>query len=264
MFTQLWDPSVLPSTRQCVIRHTRVPGRASDGAGRHRAVPYDHAMPTEPEPGAPDVESRAERKERTRRAILDAALALAADSNLAAISLRQVAKQVGVVPTAFYRHFGSLELLGLALVDESFRSLRLMLLDVWRHAPEYRDFIDGSLPIVAQHVRENRSHYAFIARERVAGPPRVREAIAREIDQITRELSTDIARSGAAEQYSATDIGLLADLIVSFVVTMAERLVEDPDSEDRTLAQARTQLRMLLVGALNWRSREPAAGPPDD
>ena len=27
----------------------------------------------------------------------------------------------------------------------------------------------------------------------------------------------------------------------------------------RRLAQARTQLRMLLVGALNWRSREPAA-----
>ena len=130
---------------------------------------YDRAMTTEPEAG--DTESRAERKERTRRAILDAALALAADSNLAAISLRQVAKQVGVVPTAFYRHFGSLELLGLALVDESFRSLREMLLDVWRHAPEYRDFIDGSLPIVAQHVRENRSHYAFIARERTAGPP---------------------------------------------------------------------------------------------
>ncbi|WP_090972768.1 TetR family transcriptional regulator [Nocardioides exalbidus] len=199
--------------------------------------------------------SRAERKERTRRAILDAALALAADSNLMAISLRQVAKQVGVVPTAFYRHFGSLELLGLALVDESFRSLRLMLLDVWRHAPEYTDFIDGSLPIVAQHVRENRSHYQFIARERTAGPPRVREAIGHEIELITRELATDIARSGAAEQYSSADIGLLADLIVSFVVTMAERLVEDPDGEARTLEQARTQLRMLLVGALNWRSR---------
>ena len=41
---------------------------------------------------------------------------------------------------------------------------------------------------------------------------------------------------------------------MSFVVTMAERLVEDPDSEERTLADARTQLRMLLVGALGWRS----------
>lgn len=209
-------------------------------------------MTTEPAPG----ETRAARKERTRRAMLDAALDLAGDSNLAAISLRQVARQVGVVPTAFYRHFGSLEMLGLALVDESFRSLRSMLSDVWRHAPEYRDFIDGSLPIVAEHVRENRSHYAFIARERVAGPPAVRDAIQREIELITRELATDVARSGAAAHYSSADIGLLADLVVSFVVTMAERLVDDPDSEERTLAQARTQLQMLLVGAVNWRSRE--------
>ena len=56
----------------------------------------------------------------------------------------------------------------------------------------------------------------------------MREAIGHEIDLITRELVTDIARSGAAEQYSSTDIGLLADLIVSFVVTMAERLVDGP------------------------------------
>jgi len=133
-----------------------------------------------------------------------------------------------------------------------------MLLDVWRHAPEYRDFIDGSLPIVAQHVRENRSHYEFITRERTAGPPRVRGAIGHEIEQITRELATDIARTGATEHYSSTDIALLSDLIVSFVVTTAERLVDDPDSEEATLARARTQLRMLLVGGINWRSREPS------
>ena len=88
----------------------------------------------------------------------------------------------------------------------------------------------------------------------------MREAIRHDIALITRELSTDIARTGAAEHYSPHDIDLLADLIVSFVVTMAERLVDDPDSEERTLAEARTQLRMLLVGAVNWRSREAAGG----
>lgn len=209
-------------------------------------------------PDLDDPGSRAERKERTRRAILDAALSLAGRSSLVGISLRQVAKEVGIVPTAFYRHFDSLELLGLALVDESFRSLREMLLDVWQRAPDYRDFIDDSLPVVAEHVRENRQQYAFIARERTAGPPRVREAIRHEIELITHELSTDIARTGATRTYSPADIALLADLIVSFVVTMAERLVDEPDVESRTIEQARTQLRMLLVGALNWRSRPPA------
>ena len=39
------------------------------------------------------------------------------------------------MPTAFYRHFASLEELGLALVDESFASLRAMLRDVRRGDP---------------------------------------------------------------------------------------------------------------------------------
>ncbi len=57
------------------------------------------------------------------------------------------------------------------------------------------------------------------------------------------------------ESFSPEHLHLLADLIVSFVVTTAERLVDDPAAEDRIMADTRTQLRMLLVGALNWRSQ---------
>ncbi|WP_310529813.1 TetR family transcriptional regulator [Nocardioides sp.] len=201
------------------------------------------------------IETRSERKQRTRRAILDAALALTDDSSLVAISLRQVAKEVGIVPTAFYRHFDSVESLGLALVDESFESLRGLLRDVWLRSPQFQDYIDGSLPVLADHVRAHRAHYAFIARERAAGPPRVREAIRHEIELITRELATDVARVPGGRAFSTEHLNLLADLIVSFVVTTAERLIEEPAAEARILAETRTQLRMLMVGALNWRSR---------
>ena len=201
------------------------------------------------------TETRVERKQRTRRAILDAALELTDGTSLVAISLRQVAKEVGVVPTAFYRHFDSVESLGLALVDESFESLRGLLREVWLRSPEFRDYIDGSLPVLADHVRAHQSHYAFIVRERTAGPPRVRDAIRHEIELITRELATDVARVPGSEAFSTEHLNLLADLIVSFVVTTAERIIEAPDAESRILAETRTQLRMLMVGALNWQSR---------
>lgn len=201
------------------------------------------------------AETRVERKERTRRAILDAALELTHDTSLVAISLRQVAKEVGIVPTAFYRHFDSVESLGMALVDESFESLRGLLREVWLRSPQFTDYIDGSLPVLADHVRAHSAHYAFIVRERTAGPPRVRNAIRHEIELITRELATDIARVPANESFSTEHLNLLADLIVSFVVTTAERLIDDPDAEARILAETRTQLRMLMVGALNWQSR---------
>ena len=89
-------------------------------------------------------ESRSERKQRTRRAILDAALRLCEDSSLVALSLRQVAKEVGIVPTAFYRHFDSIEALGLAplLVPGSTRNLKItqpedaLLANFWLTQPE--------------------------------------------------------------------------------------------------------------------------------
>jgi AcrR family transcriptional regulator len=122
------------------------------------------------EQGASRPGSRGEQKERTRRAILDAALDLSDRTSLVALSLRQVAKEVGIVPTAFYRHFASIESLGLALVDESFVSLRAMLRDVRRGDRAFDDVVDRSITVLVEHVHQQRAHFLFIARERAAGP----------------------------------------------------------------------------------------------
>ena len=212
--------------------------------------------PTRTIRGVADVgTSRVERKERTRRAILDAALELSREGTLAALSLRAVAKQVGIVPTAFYRHFDSIEALGLALVDESFASLRAMLRDVRQNGPAFEDIIDSSLAVLVEHVHARRDHFAFIARERGAGPLVVREAIAHQIELFERELAMDLARIPGTERWSSEDLQVLSNLIVTQVVATAERILASrPEVEDEVVERARTQLRMVLVGALNWRS----------
>lgn len=205
------------------------------------------------------TETRVERKERTRRAILDAALELTQERPLAAISLRQVAKEVGVVPTAFYRHFASVDELGLALVEECFTSLRAMLRDARRGGdPAVRDIIDTSVAVLVEHVRRQDRHFSFIARERFAGPPQVREAIARGIGLFERELATDLAHLPHTDSWSARDLHTLANLIVSTMVTTAEALLAtEPGSEaeQAEITTVRTQLRMVMVGAVSWRSR---------
>lgn len=202
--------------------------------------------------------NRGERKERTRRAILDAALELSREGTLAALSLRQVARQVGIVPTAFYRHFESIDELGLTLVDESFVSLRAMLRDVRRNGPALDDVIDSSLDVLVQHVHAQRDHFSFIARERGAGPLVVREAIAHQIELFERELAMDFARLPGAGRWSSEDLQVLSNLIVSQVVATAERILASrPEAEAAIVDRTRTQLRMVLTGALNWRSRDP-------
>lgn len=202
--------------------------------------------------------SRVERKERTRRSILDAALELSDESTLAAISLRQVARQVGIVPTAFYRHFDSIEALGLALVDEAFASLRTMMRDIRRGDPALADIVDRSVSVLVDHVHEQRAHFLFIARERAAGPPAVRDAIRHQIELFERELATDLARLPGTDTWSAEDLRVLSNLIVTAMVATAESILSAagrPDVEKQLVEQARTQLRMVLVGALNWQSK---------
>jgi AcrR family transcriptional regulator len=207
--------------------------------------------------GSP-TDSRTERKERTRRAILDAALDLCEEQPLAALSLRQVAKQVGVVPTAFYRHFDSIEALGLALVEESVDSLRAVLRDVRRGAPDYADIIDDSVTVLVQHVRARHGHFSFLARERFAGPPAVREEIARSVDVFERELAVDLAHLPGTDTWSDADLRVISNLIVNAMVATIERLVAHPGAADerRIVDTARTQLRMLVIGARNWQSRD--------
>jgi AcrR family transcriptional regulator len=204
--------------------------------------------------------SRVARKERTRRAILDAALELSSESTMAALSLRQVAKEVGIVPTAFYRHFDSVEALGVALVAESFVSLRTMLRDIRQGDPALADIVDRSITILVDHVHHRRAHFAFIARERAAGPPAVRRAIHDEIERFEHELAADLSRLPGTDVWSARDLEVLSNLIVTAMVATAEAILGaagDPDAERRLVEQAQLQLRMVLIGALSWRSDPP-------
>ena len=203
------------------------------------------------------AESRGERKERTRRAIMDAALRLCEDSSLVALSLRSVAKEVGIVPTAFYRHFSSIDDLGLALVEESFVSLREMLRDVRRSDPNYRDIIDSSVRVLTEHTHSRHAHFAFIARERVAGPPGVRAAIRHQIELVERELAADLSPIVDADRWTPADLRVLSNMMVTSMVGTTEAiLAAHPGEEPQIVQQARTQLRMLLVGALRWQSQD--------
>ena len=71
---------------------------------------------------------RDERKQQSRQALLDAALRLSTSGrSFSSISLREVAREVGLVPTAFYRHFQDMDHLGQELLDQVALHLKTVL-----------------------------------------------------------------------------------------------------------------------------------------
>jgi AcrR family transcriptional regulator len=197
--------------------------------------------------------SRQERKQRTRKALLDAALGQLESRSFGAISLREVTRAAGITPTAFYRHFESMEELGLVLVDESFASLREMMRASRAQVQEPGDDIRASAATLVRHVGTHHPHYRFIARERSGGVASLRAAIAREIDSFSRELVQDLRRYPVLGEMDAAGLDMVASLIVTVMVATAERLLDAPAGDEATIRRrTEDQMRVIVLGALRW------------
>jgi AcrR family transcriptional regulator len=202
-----------------------------------------------------ETASRAERKERTRQALLDAALDLLADTSLASLSLRKLTHAVGIVPTAFYKHFDSMDALGVVLVEQSMRSLRQMLREARRNPGD--DLIISSVTILTRQVRANEAHFRFLTRERYGGIAAVRRAIAVELQLFTSELTIDFARMPPLADWRTEDLQMAADLMVNAMMSIVLDLLEsDPrvaEDEAEVVARAERQLRLIALGMASWR-----------
>lgn len=200
------------------------------------------------------VGTRQERKRRTRQALLDSALRLLADTSLAGLSLREVTREAGIVPTAFYRHFPSIGELGVALVEESMRTLRAMLRSARRKPAD--DAIRGSVAILVQQVGRSPSHFRFLIRERYGGVAEVRKSIAGELRLLGSELATDLARYPGMADWDADDLRMVADLMVGAMLSVVTALLDvsgDPRAEVEVVSVAEQQLRLIALGMAHWR-----------
>ena len=197
--------------------------------------------------------TREEGKELTRQALLRAALKLLSRNSFDSISLREVTKEAGISPTAFYRHFDDMEELGLELVDESFGSLREMLREARADPAMVTNAIDRSVETVVIATERNKLHFRFIARERYGGVKRVRRAIRRQLQLFADELSIDLAAFPFVRDWSTDDRRMLASLIAETMVHMAAELLEaEPSERDEIVERTRRQLILINLGVPSW------------
>jgi len=202
--------------------------------------------------------TQAERRRHTRQALLDAALLqIEAGHSFDSLSLRSVARAAGVVPAAFYRHFASMDELGLALVEESFLTLRSMLRDA-REGAQPEHAIRRSVEVLTEHVRQHRQHFVFVVRVGYTGNAVLRHALRSEIRLFTSELATDLARFPVLREWTTEDLQMLAGLLVNTMIAtvgaMLDAPVAAPDAEAEIARVAEKQLRLTMLGVPSWES----------
>jgi AcrR family transcriptional regulator len=232
-------------------------------AVNRRTRSHGHAAPGE-------RRSQAQRRSQTRRALLDAALEqLEAGVSFDSLSLRRVTRAAGVVPAAFYRHFASMDELGLALVEESMQTLRGMLREAREDQARRADadqLIARSVAILVEHVREHRRHFAFLAQARASGNTVLRHAIRTETRLFASELATDLARFPMLREWTTDDLHMLAGMFVDSMIATIDTILEasnwgaghdalTPERQTQIATLAEKQLRLIALAIPHWRSR---------
>jgi AcrR family transcriptional regulator len=226
----------------------------SDRIGRSRG-----RRSSEDDRGRGDVgDSRAARKQRTRVALMDAALTLMSGGrSYTSLSLREITREAGVVPTSFYRHFHDLDELGLALVEETGLTLRRLLREARRSGVPPIRIIEHSVRIYREFVREHRLHVMFMASERWGGSPLIRRSIRYETQHFATEMAQDLRELSLLPHLSMQTLQIVCGLVVNTMLNAASDFTDLPSDNPKVeeeLAQTFVrQLRVIFLGAVHWK-----------
>jgi AcrR family transcriptional regulator len=195
-------------------------------------------------------------KQKTRQALLDAALGLLEDQSLSSLGLREVTRAVGVAPTAFYRHFRSTADLGVALVEEALGSLHPMIGTTVSGSGDSEDRIVRAVDLIAGHVQTQPAHVRFIARERHGGVQSVREAIREQLARFAEEVKDALAEHPESRGWNDDDLLMLAGLYVDHMLMAASAFLEALDGSEaereRVARTASRQMRLISIGRHHW------------
>jgi AcrR family transcriptional regulator len=192
---------------------------------------------------------RAQQKEKTRRQLIDAALGqLSAERSFSSLSLREVAKEAGLAPTSFYRHFSDMDELGLTLVDEAGLTLRQLMRQARQRIEKGGSVIKISVMTFMEFIENNGNIFRLLLRERSGTSPAFRAAVNREIRYFTLELGDYLQH---ANKLNAKVANLHANAAVTIVFNAgAEALDADKKIRGELARRTILQLRIIARGAL--------------
>jgi AcrR family transcriptional regulator len=191
---------------------------------------------------------RAKQKQKTRRLLIEAAMnQLSAEHGYASLSLREVAREAGMAPTSFYRHFQNMEELGLSLVDEGGLALRQLLRQSRLQIARGGSIIRSSVTTFMTFVANQTPIFRLLLQEKSGNSRAFRLAVQREVDHFTAELVDYLV----AEQHYSNELAeLQANAIVRIVFGAgADAIDADEDERQRLTEHTIAQVRMVARGA---------------
>ena len=187
----------------------------------------------------------------TKEELFQAALNLIGpQKSISSLSLREVAREAGIAPNSFYRHFKDIDELAIELIDRAGIVLRQILHQARLKASKQNSIIRSSVEIFIEQLDADEGNLSLLLREAYTGSASYKLAVERQLNYFQQELQEDLIRLERLNHSKLFHPDIVAKAITQLVFNMGATVIDMPMIERKEIAeQTMIMIRMLLEGA---------------
>lgn len=187
----------------------------------------------------------------TKEELFQAALNLISpQKSISSLSLREVAREAGIAPNSFYRHFKDIDELAIELIDRAGGVLRQILHQARLQATKNGSIIRSSVEVFIEQLDADEGNLSLLLREGYTGSIQYKHAVDQQLAFFQQELQEDLIRLEKLNRHKLIHPELVAKAITQLVFNMGAKVLDLPNHERKAVAeQTMIMIRMLLEGA---------------
>ncbi|WP_151715907.1 HTH-type transcriptional repressor FabR [Acinetobacter sp. TUM15071] len=187
----------------------------------------------------------------TKEELFQATLSLIGpQKSIASLSLREIAREAGIAPNSFYRHFKDIDELAIALIDQSGLVLRRIIREARLQASKQQSIIRSSVEVFIQQLNTDEGNLSLLLREGYTGSTSYKAAVDRQLNFFQQELQEDLIRLERLNNSKLSHADLAAKAITQLVFNMGAKVLDLPTEQRTEVAeQTMVMIRMILEGA---------------
>ena len=187
----------------------------------------------------------------TKEELFQAALNLIGpQQSIASLSLREVAREAGIAPNSFYRHFKDIDELAIELIDRAGIVLRQILHEARLKASRQSGIIRSSVEIFIAQLDADEGNLSLLLREGYTGSKSYKQAVERQLNYFQQELQDDLIRLERLNNRKLLHADIAAKAITQLVFNMGANVIDMPAEDRQEIAeQTMLMIRMILEGA---------------
>lgn len=183
--------------------------------------------------------------------LVQAALRLITQSrSLTTLGLRELAREAGLNPNTFYRHFRNLDEFGLQVLEYIAEDMKAGVRALRQMADSSEQAAHDTVTFVYHYFLANPAATTVAVRELHGPSPVLRRALEAQLNTSAQEMAEDILERGLVPGVNEAVVHEISNMTIRYILFRAMDYIEKPEQRERIQVETERFINRQFRGAM--------------